>query len=141
MFSFRKICRTFENMTDDERRASLIESARLILPELEKTYGNGVPEFILFIFAACGADGVLDASEYKLFSEVTGIELSYSEAYELVSSADTQRVQDTADDIIDMFGLLSNEVKASMITFCLLFLSANGEISRGERKFLKKLIK
>ena len=141
MFSFRKICRTFENMTDDDRRVALAESARAVLPELEKTYGNGIREFILFIFAACGADGVLDASEYKLFAEVTGIEITYIEAYEIVRSADASLAQDATDDIIDMFGLMSNEVKASMITFCLLICSANEKISRGERKFLKKLIK
>ena len=141
MFSFRKICRTFENMTENERRASLSESANVVLPELAKIYGNGINEFILFIFAACGADGVLDATEYKLFSEVTGIDIAYSDAYEMFRSSDMRRAQETADDIIDMFGLMSNEVKASMITFCLLICSANGKISRGERKFIKKLIK
>ena len=141
MFSFRKICRTFENMTDDERRASLAESANVVLPELAKIYGNGINEFILFIFAACGSDGVLDADEYNLFSEVTGIDITYSDAYDLFRSSDMRHAQEAADDIVDMFGLMSNEVKASMITFCLLICSANGKISRGERKFIKKLIK
>ena len=119
----------------------LAESAMVVLPELAKIYGNGINEFILFIFAACSADGALDADEYKLFSEATGIDITYEDAYEMFRTSDMKKAQEAADDVIDMFGLMSNEVKASMITFCLLICSANGKISRGERKFIKKLIK
>ncbi len=138
---FGKICREYKKMTDEERRAMLREDSAVILPAFCALGENGVADFVFFIFTACGADGKLDDREYALLREVTGIELEYSDACALLDAAKTRVAQNAVDAAVDAFGLLSDELKAAMVSFCLCFCSANGKITHKEKKFLKKLIK
>ncbi len=138
---FGKICREYKNMTDEERRAMLREDSAMILPALASFGGDGISEFIFFVFTACAADGKLDDKEYELFVDVTGIELGYAEACSLIDVAKSRVAQNAVDRAVDIFGLLSDELKASLVSFCLCFCSANGRITRREKKFLKSLIK
>ena len=138
---FGRICREYEKMTREELCAMLRQESLLVLPALASFGGNGVDKFIMFVFTACAADGKLDPEEYDLFCEVTGIELEYSAACAMIEMAKTRVAQNAIDNVIDSFGLLSDELKASMISFCLCFCAANGKICRREKKFLKRLIK
>ena len=138
---FGKICREYLKLTRDELCTMLRQESLIVLPALASLGGDGINEFIMFVFTACASDGKLDAEEYSLFTEVTGIEIAYDDACKLIDSAKTRVAQNAIDNVIDSFGLLSEEVKASMISFCLCFCAANGKITRGEKKFLKRLIK
>ena len=139
---FGKICREYQKLTREELRTMLRQESLIVLPALCAVGGgDGINEFIMFVFTACAADGKLDAEEYSLFCEVTGIELAYDDACRLIDVAKTKVAQNAIDNVIDSFGLLSEEVKASMISFCLCFCAANGKITRREKKFLKRLVK
>lgn len=138
---FGKICREYKNMTPEARTAMLKEDSLLILPALTALGGDGISDFIFFVFTACGADGKLDMKEYELFCDVTGIEIAYSDACALIDTAKTRVAQNAVDRAVDAFGLMSDEVKAAMVSFCLCFCAANGKIERREKKFLKSLIK
>lgn len=141
MFDFGKICREYENMTDGERRATLVRDSAVILPALNAINGDGVSEFVLFIMTACAASGNLEPEEYALFTDVTGISLDYGAACALVSAAATKESRNIVDVIVDTFGLLSDDIKTCMVSFCLCFCAANGKIDGKEKRFIKKLIK
>ena len=138
---FGKICREYRKITDEERLAILREESAIVLPALSAFSEDAASDFIFFVFTACAADGKLDEKEYKLFLDVTGIELGYAEACSLIDVAKSRVAQNAVDRAVDTFGLLSDEIKASMVSFCLCFCSANGKIKRREKKFLKSLIK
>lgn len=141
MFDFSKICKEFENMSDSDRKATLARDSAVILPALSSLNGDGTLEFLLFVMTSCAADGRLDREEYKLFCDVTGIALDYNTACEMVSAATQKESRNAVDMIVDIFGLLNDDIKASMISFCLCFCAANGKIDGKEKRFIKKLIK
>lgn len=141
MFDFSKICKSYAKMTDEERRQVLLTNSAEILSALDDTQGDKETVFILFVMTACGASGKLEFEEYKLFRDVTGIELDYDTACALVDSAATRESRNVVDIIVDIFGLFSEELKASMVSFCLCFCAANGKIDSREKKFIKRLLK
>lgn len=142
MFDFSKICKTYEAMTPDELRQTLKKESEIVLPALAALNGSdGVSEFIVFAMTACAVDGRLDPEEYTLFSAVTGISLDYAAACELVTATANKESRHIVDIVADTFGLLSDDIKASMVSFCLCFCAANGKIGGKEKRFLKRLIK
>ena len=118
-----------------------MRDSSVILPALTAIAGDGVTEFILFVMTACAADGKLDPEEYALFTDVTGITVEYSAACAMISAAATKESRNIVDIIVDAFGQLDDELKASMISFCLCFCAANGKIDGKEKRFIKNLIK
>ena len=141
MLGFGKICDTFENMTDEDRRAALAKGSSVILPALAAlSGGDGKKEFIVFVSVACAADDKLDEAEYKLFSEVTGISVDYATACAMIDEAKANSARSVVDEVTDFFGLFNSELKAAVISFCLCFCAADGKVTRKERKFLQTLI-
>lgn len=141
MFDFSKVCRTYEAMNADELKSMLQHEAATVLEALAELGRDGVNEFILFVMTACGADGKLDPKEYALFCDVTGISYEYDTVCELVCVAAAKDSRHVVDIIADAFGQLSDEIKASIVSFCLCFCAANGKISGREKRFIKKLLK
>ena len=140
MFDFAKICKIYEQMSDAERRETLVRDSAVILPALRLLNGDGVTEFVVFAMTACSADGKLDPEEYRLFTDVTGISLDYADACELVKLTSTRANRNVVDIVVDTFGMLDEGLKANMISFCLCFCAANGKVDGKERRFIKRLI-
>lgn len=140
MSDFAKICKIYEQMSDDERHETLVRDSEAILPALRALNGDGVTEFVIFAMTACSADGRLDPEEYRLFTDVTGIRLDYADACELVKLASTRTNRNIVDIVVDTFGMLDEELKANMISFCLCFCAANGKVDGKEKRFIKRLI-
>lgn len=142
MFKFGRICRVYKNMSSEDRRATLIEDASVILPALAALDGDdGVKAFIIIVSTACAADGKLNADEYRLFCDVTGTTVDYSAACAMIDAANTRVAQNLIDVIVDRFGDIDIRIKESMVSFCLCFCAANGKITREEKRFIKQLIK
>ena len=142
MFKFGRICRVYKNMSPEDRRATLIEDAAVILPALSALDGDdGAKAFIIIVSTACAVDGKLDADEYKLFCDVTGITVGYDAACAMIDTANTRVAQNLIDAVVDRFGDIDIRIKESMVSFCLCFCAANGKITRDEKKFIKQLIK
>ena len=113
MFEFEKMCRKYEELSYTELKEIIENESRIILPALDAVEGDGLDTFFLFAAAACGADGKLDLAEYKLFEEVTGISLSYEEATEYVAAASGKGVQALVDSIVEMFGVLDDDINTA----------------------------
>jgi hypothetical protein len=129
-------------MSSEDRRATLIEDASVILPALAALDGDdGVKAFIIIVSTAYAADGKLNADEYRLFCDVTGTTVDYSAACAMIDAANTRVAQNLIDVIVDRFGDIDIRIKESMVSFCLCFCAANGKITREEKRFIKQLIK
>lgn len=141
MFEFDKMCKKYEALSFEELKQIVMNESRIIMPALEALDGDGIGAFILFIATACAASGQLELAEYKLFEEVSGISVPYEDACEIVESAKGKDAQEVVDSIVDLFGVLDEDIKYSMTIFCLAFCAANGSINLKERKFIRKLLK
>ena len=141
MFNFGRICRAYKRMTPEDRRATLVEDAEVILPALASVGGDGITEFIFLVSTACAVDGKLNFDEYKLFCDVTGITVNYDAACAMIDAANTRVAQNLIDRVVDDFGEMDIHIKERMVSFCLCFCAANGKITGDEKRFIKKLIK
>ncbi|MBD5414148.1 MAG: TerB family tellurite resistance protein [Treponema sp.] len=139
MFEFQKLCKEYENLTYDERKAILLEDWVKLCPVLG-AIPEGIPSFGIVVLAACAADGKLDPAEYALFLEITGVQLSFEDLAATVEFAKGKDLLEAADAIVDTYGDFSEEVKLLMVSFCLCFCSADERITVSEKKFIKKLI-
>lgn len=141
MFEFDKMCKKYEALSFEELKEIVASESRTILPALDLLDGDGLGTFLLFVATTCGASGKLELSEYKLLEETTGVSLPYEEVMAMVESGKGKDAQQTVDEIVDFFGVLDEEIKYSMVIFCLAFCAANGKIDLKERKFIRMLLK
>ncbi len=141
MFEFEKMCKKYESLSFEELREIVVQESATILPALDALEGDGLSAFILFIATACAASGELELGEYKLFEEITGVTVSYEDALAIVDAAKGKDAQETVNGIVDLFGVLDEDVKYSMVMFCLAFCAANGRIDMREKKFIRLLLR
>ena len=141
MFEFDKMCKKYEALSFDELKEIVASESQIVLPALDALEGDGLSAFILFIATACAASGELELGEYKLFEEVTGVSVSYEDALSIVDAAKGRDAQETVNEIVDLFGVLDEDVKYSMVMFCLAFCAANGKIDAREKRFIRLLLK
>ncbi len=141
MFEFDQMCKKYEALSFAELKQIAANETRIILPALDTLEGDGLDTFILFVATACASGGKLELGEYKLFEEITGLSVPYESAMELVQSAANREAQDIVDTIVDIYGVLDEDVKYSMVIFCLAFCAANGQINLKERRFIRKLLR
>ena len=141
MFDFDKMCRKYEALSFEELKEIAANEVQIFLPALDALEGDGTDTFFLFVATACGADGKLDLAEYELFEELTGISMAYEDAVEIVEEAKSEDSQEVIDYIVDLLGVLDEDIKYSMVIFCLAFCAANGKIDWKEKRFIRKLLK
>ena len=142
MFEFDKLCDAYEQLSFAELTAVVRDESALIMPALlSMDAAGGTDAFLLLVATACGASGKLEFAEYKMFEEATGVTMTYEEACVLIEKAKRREAQDIVDELADAFGELDEEIKASMLSFCLAFCAANGYIDLRERLFLKRLLR
>ena len=140
MFEFQKLCKEYEGLTYDERRAVLTELSNIVLPATAAITG-GTESFEVLVMASCAADGKLSVEEYSLFKDATGLDLSFDAAKEVIAAVKGKELKEAADLVVDTFGLLDESIKEAMVSFCLCICSADGRVGLRERAFIKKLIK
>lgn len=140
MFEFEKMVHEYEHLTYDERRDLLTGLTNEMMPLLA-AIDSGLEAFEVLVLASCGADGRLDVEEYSLFKDATGIDLGFDSAAELIKSMDKKSIKEAADYVVELFGIVSPELKADMCSFCLCLCSADGKVGLRESSFIRKLIK
>lgn len=136
---FEQICVKYEHMTFEERKDLLDGLLNQIIPEIEKI-PNGLEAFKVIIRAALGADGDLQDTEYDLIGSVLTFDTGYLNTQATVKE-DTELMMDLADEMVDKFGLLSEDIKFAMVAVCLCIVSADKRIDLREKRFIKKLLK
>ena len=140
MFEFDKLCREYENLTYEERLDILTDMAGVIVPAIEELKGKR-KDFFMLVSAACAADGKLDPEEYSLFNESTGLDLDFDEAAETIRQIRGKDLAEQANELVDRFGELDEDVKAAMVSYCLCICSADKRIGLQERSFIRRLIR
>ena len=57
MFEFEEMCKTFEKMSNGERKLYLQEQSVKMINAFETLGSDGIEMFLYFMAVACGADG------------------------------------------------------------------------------------
>ena len=149
MTDFDTLCKTLEQM-DSEKFAEIFsnKSADVIaeLVALTDDSRDAVTAYLQFILASVAADGVLSKPEYMLlkpwFDRMADKDVSYDEAVELFNGMclnEPETYKNIIDTMVDIIGLVSEEIKDDIIILCLLVCAIDGEITDEEKKWIKQL--
>jgi len=139
MFEYEKLFDKYEQMTFDERKELLEELSLKVIPAL-MPIPNGLEAFKIIVRAACAADGDLQGAEYTLIASALGFDSGFEKTQATVKDNADLMIR-LADATVDVFGTLSDDIKAAMVAICLCIVSADRQIDLKERSFIKKLVK
>lgn len=149
MKEFDRICKEFEQLDVKNYASILTEKSRKIVPalaELSHDGITGVTVFATFILGAIAADGKLSEEEYLLCYPLIrvffGNEIDYDDAKRVMKKLKTEREQlkKDVDDMVDLLGELSDELKDDIVIVCMMICAIDGKISPKEKKWIKQLI-
>lgn len=126
-----------------------IKSKRILpaLIDITQDGETGVEIFASFIVGAIAADGRLSETEYELLSPLLhaffGEELDYETCKKAFRkmAPEQRELKKSVDEMVDVLGLLSDDLKDDIITVCLLICAVDGKVSLRERNWIKQLIK
>ena len=150
MSEFNKICKEFEQLDVISYVALLGIKSKRILPaliDITQDGETGVEIFASFIIGAIAADGRLSETEYELLSPLLhaffGEELDYETCKKAFRkmAPEQRELKKSVDEMVDVLGLLSDDLKDDIITVCLLICAVDGKVSLRERNWIKQLIK
>ena len=150
MREFDLLCKEFEEMDSETYAALLLEKSATLVPALSLISANGlsgIAIFSTFIFGAIAADGRLSEEEYTLVYPLLhaffGDKIDYESCKKAVKSmrAESKDLKETANEMVDVLGELSEDLKDDIILVCLMICSIDGKISLKEKQWIKKLIK
>lgn len=150
MSEFNKICKEFEQLDVLSYVALLGIKSKRILPaliDITQDGETGVEIFASFIMGAIAADGRLSETEYELLSPLLhaffGEELDYETCRKAFRkmAPEQKELKKSVDEMVDVLGLLSDDLKDDIITVCLLICAVDGKVSLREKNWIKQLIK
>lgn len=150
MKEFNKLCEEFEQLDVLSYGAILAEKSLTILPALTAITEDGLSGtaiFSSFIFGAIAADGRLSEEEYVLLYPLLhaffGDSVNYDDCKALVRAAktETRQLKKAVNEMVDVLGLLSDDLKNDIIVVCLMICAVDGKVSLKEKQWIKQLIK
>ncbi len=150
MKEFDLLCKEVEDLSDEEYSSFLREKSLKLMANLKLITDNGIEgdvAFCSFMISSVVADGKLSEEEYILMLPFLrtffGNDTNYEECKKTISKSlkENKELKDTVDTMVDIFGMLSDELKDDAIIVCLLICSVDGKISHKEKKWIKQLIK
>lgn len=150
MTEFNKLCKKVEQLDVLSYGAILADKSAKIIPALSAITENGLSgtaTFANFILGAVVADGKLAEEEYvliyPLFRLFFGENVNYDDCKALVRALrpESRELKRYLDDMVDLLGLVSDELKDDIIIVCMLICSIDGKISLKEKAWIKQLIK
>ncbi len=150
MRDFNSLCKEFEELDVLSYGAILSEKAQSVIPALSAVTGNGldgISVFLTFVMGAVAADGRLSEEEYllcyPLLHAFFGDEVNFDDSKKALKrlQPESRELKKALDDMVDIFGLVSDALKEDLIVICMLICSVDGKISFKEKNWIKKLIK
>ena len=149
MSDFDTLCKQLEQM-DSEKYAQIFSdiSDDVIndLVAITADGKDGVTAYMQFVLASVAADGVLSKPEFTLlkpwFDKMTDKDTSYEEAVEIFNGLgldEPEVFKNIVDTMVDIIGLVSEEIKDDIILLCLLVCAIDGDISQKEKDWIKQL--
>lgn len=149
MSNFDKLCEKLAALPYDEKVEMINDISAEIIPALADITQDGmgaVSAYTDFILCAVAADGKLAKEEYQLikplFDAAAEKDVSYDEALAIFKSSgydNPAEYKKTVDLMVDLVGTVSDELKDSIITLCILICAVDGEISEEEKKWIVQL--
>lgn len=149
MKQFDRLCKEFENLDSREYGALLAEKSKKIIPALAALSQDGltgITVYATFILGAVIADGKISEEEYLLcypmFRAFFGNEIDYDEVKRAARKmrSESKRLKKDVDDMTDLLGELSDELKNDIVTVCMMICAIDGKISTKEKNWIKQLI-
>ncbi len=150
MSKFDDICKELEQL-DHETFVQMFNDKSVdvmaALVDLTSNGTDGLTAYMQFLLASVAADGVLSEKEYELlkpfFDRMADKDVTYEEAVELFKKMgldEPDALKDVVDVMVDFIGLVSEDMKADIITLCLLVCAIDGEVSQKEKDWIRQLI-
>ena len=150
MKEFNQLCRELEALDPLMYTAILSEKSARIIPALTAIAGNGKDGLTLyatFILGAVAADGRVTDEEllvaYPLmqtfFGDAVDLDDCRNAAREL--KAGSRELKYAVNSLVDLIGLLSDDLKDDIVTVCLMICAIDGKVSLKEKNWIKKLIR
>lgn len=149
MNEFKLLCKEAENMPLNTKYAFVTTNLLTLTGKLSDILGLERAAFAAFSFlmGAIVADGKLSAEEFRLCRPV--IDAFYGEMvpYETVKQdletdgKGAQALKKSVDEMTDLLGLLDADIKTDIVLLCLVVCGVDGEISRKEKRWIKRLLK
>ena len=148
--NFNQLCKKVEELDPLEYAAIIADKTVKIVPALQALtddYLETAGLFASFLMASVYADGKLDESEYLLLLPslkiLFGDDIDYNSAKAIAHyfKPEGKELKKAVNQIIDILGELSEDLKADIITVCLLICAVDGKISLKEKHYIKQLIK
>lgn len=150
MSNFDKFCDEIAAMPIEKKHALINEYSRKIIPALDaiaEEGENGISIYTDFILGAVCCDGKLAKEEYELmkpfFDAAADKDVSYDEALAIFKEAgleNPEKYKKTIDLMVDLIGLISPELKNTIVTACLIICSLDGEVSKEEKEWILNLV-
>lgn len=150
MKEFDVLCKEFEETDALTYSAVLAGKAMKLIPALSLITEDGlsgIAVFSTFILGAIVADGKLAEEEYLLISPQLhaffGTNIDYGDCKKLLRQLkpESRQLKKAVDEMVDVLGLLSDELKNDLITVCMMLCAIDGKISHKEKQWIKQLIR
>lgn len=150
MKEFNEICKEVENIDVLTYSAVVTEKSLKILPALKNITEDGISAisiFATFIIGSAVADGKIEEEEYVLLypmlHDFFGENINYDKCKEIAKEfkKESKELKQYVDYMVDILGLISEELKEDIITVCLLICAVDGHVSLKEKNWVKQLIR
>ena len=150
MKEFNKLCKEFEEMDAGTYNTVLDELSARIIPALELITADGIKGeliFARFLMGAIVSDGKLSASEYlfmePMLKRFFGSTVDFDYCKTLIKENRTmgKELKNEVDYMVDVLGMLSDDLKNDIITVCLMVCAVDGKVSLREKRWIKQLIR
>ena len=150
MSNFDALCQVLEDMDNDtfndivnQKSADVIKA----LIGITEDSLSGVSVFADFILCAVAADGELTEKEYLFLKPSLDLilqrETTFEDAQRLFYDEGLDKPKDykrAMDQMIDVIGRLSPELKDDIVLLCLMVCAVDGEVTEEEKDWIRNLI-
>ena len=150
MSDFDALCKKLESMDPAKSAQMMNELSADIIDQLSVLTAdgkNGVTAYLQFLLASVAADGVLAKEEFELlkplFDGMAEKDLTYDEGVALFKEMgldNPDSYKDVVDTMVDIIGLVSEDLKDKIVMLCLLVCAIDGEVSQKEKDWIRQLV-
>ena len=149
MSDFDTQCKKLAEMDPQQFNQVFNEISVRVIEELSQVMvdgKDGLSAYMEFILASVAADGKLSEGEFKLlkpmFDQMKEKDVTYEEGVEIFKEMgldDSAAYRKVIDTMVDLLGLISQEMKGDIILLCLLVCAIDGEVTDDEKKWIMQL--
>lgn len=150
MFEFIKLCNECEKLNPLERGLLLTEKSVSVLAGLNALQVEGVSPvkaLAAFIVGAAVSDGVLNEKDYLYIYpsliKAFGDDFDFLEIkkYYKVTKDVKKELERHTKELMEVISRADEELKADVITLCILITAVDGKITLKEKRYIRQLLK